>query len=66
MKKINLDTTNLIGKTVEEAIILAKAAGFIVRLTEKDGINYMVTFDLRFDRVNLRVEKEKIIRADIG
>ena len=55
---------SLIGKTYEEAKELCD--GYILRLTNKDGVSYIVTCDLRLDRINLELLDDKIVRSSIG
>ncbi len=44
-----------VGKTIEEATKYAEEGGFSVRIVEKDGQTYMLTMDLKPNRLNFRV-----------
>ena len=55
---------SLIGKTYEEAQELCD--GYRLRVTNKDGVAYVVTCDLRLDRINLELLDDKIVRSSIG
>ena len=43
------------GKTLEEATKFAEAGGFVVRIVEKDGQSFMLTMDVKTNRLNFRV-----------
>lgn len=58
--------SKLIGSKLEEAIETIKAMNAEYRIASEDGINYMLTEDYRFDRINLDVEDGVIIRATVG
>ncbi len=49
-----------VGKTLEEATKYAKEGGFDVRIVEKDGQTFMLTMDVRPDRLNFRVNHNMI------
>jgi len=55
-----------IGLTVKEAAERAKDEGFTFRVVKKDGINFLGTCDLRFDRLNFEIENNKITKCYIG
>ncbi len=44
-----------VGKTLEEATKYAKDGGFDVRIVEKNGQTFMLTMDLKPNRINFRV-----------
>jgi hypothetical protein len=44
----------------------ARAAGWTIRVTSRDGEDFMGTMDFRPDRLNLRIEKGTVTAADIG
>jgi hypothetical protein len=56
----------IIGKSLKEGIELVKSNGFSVRVTREDDERFFVTQDLRFDRINLEIDNEKITSARIG
>ena len=43
------------GKTLEEATKFAEDGGFVVRIVEKDGQSFMLTMDVKTNRLNFRV-----------
>ncbi len=56
----------LIGKTYAEASAIADLELFKLRVTQEDQLTYIVTCDLRFDRVNIVLKEGLIIEASIG
>lgn len=65
--EINYNKTNyddLIGKTFKEAMVLYPDMQLIV--VKEDGLNYAITMDFRFDRLNLDLEDGLIIKAELG
>ena len=68
--------SKLIGMTETQGQDLIKSEGYVSRVTNIDGKTYMITHDLRFDRINLKLETKLtgehglreavIIKADIG
>lgn len=44
-----------IGKTLQEATEKATSNGLKTRIVEENGTPYMVTFDFKSDRINLRI-----------
>jgi len=57
---------SLIGKSLNEANQLAGFNGFAIRVTREDSTNYMVTMDLRFDRINLQIDNGVVTSCNIG
>ena len=57
---------SLIGKSLNEATQLAGFNGFAIRVTREDSTNYMVTMDLRFDRINLQIDNGVVTSCSIG
>ena len=57
---------SLIGKSLNEANQLAGFNGFAIRVTREDSTNYMVTMDLRFDRINLQIDNGVVTSCSIG
>ena len=58
--------SSLVGKTKEEAANLCRANGYFPRVVREDGVGFMITMDLRFDRINLDIDKGLVTRASIG
>lgn len=56
---------SVIGKTKPEAAMICKEMGYSTRIVEEDGESYILTQDLRSDRVNIIVEYGKIIDSKI-
>jgi hypothetical protein len=57
---------DIIGKTVKEAEEIAFSLGLTVRLTRLDEDKFVGTCDLRMDRVNVEIEKGKVVKAYVG
>jgi hypothetical protein len=57
---------SIIGKSLEEGIELTKSNGFSTRVTREDDVEFYVTMDLKFNRINLEIDNEKITSARIG
>jgi hypothetical protein len=57
---------SLIGMDVKAGSELCEAEGYIVRKVRIDSDNYLVTMDLRFNRINLYIDDNKITKCDIG
>ena len=47
---------SLIDLTEEQGIDLCRENGYDFRTVSKDGVSYIITMDLRFDRVNFEIE----------
>jgi hypothetical protein len=62
----NLLLQSLIGKPLEQAKELAGFNGFAIRVTREDSTNYMVTMDIRFDRIDVQIDNGVITKNDIG
>ncbi len=62
--KLILDS--VVGKTLNQAKELAGFSGFSVRVTRVDEERYMVTLDLRLDRINVEIENDIIVNSYIG
>lgn len=56
----------LVGMTEEAARKLCIDDDFIFRCFERDGNKIATTRDIRFDRINVAIENNMIIRAYIG
>ena len=57
---------SLIGLTKEEGTKLCLDNDYKVRITREDSSNYVITMDLRFDRINLELDNGIITKCDIG
>lgn len=66
MKTIQIDTKKLVGLTEIQASKLVNIAGGIVRIVQRDGVDYDYSRDMRLDRVNLIIKNERVTRAFIG
>ena len=68
LKEANTETLcqKEIGMDFEEAKRQLTAAGYKVRLVSKDGVSFPRTDDWREDRINLSVEKGKVVEARGG
>lgn len=59
-------TERVIGLTYEKAKELCGEKGMRIRILSNDGVENIVTRDLRNDRVNVRLEKGVVVKAKIG
>lgn len=69
MKRINETQEFLksfISMSLEEAKELASFNGYEIRVTREDDTPYAATMDLRFDRVNIELQNQKVKKANIG
>lgn len=57
---------SLIDLTEEQGIDLCRENGYDFRTVSKDGVSYIITMDLRFDRVNFEIEDGLITSANVG
>jgi hypothetical protein len=57
---------SLIGLTKEEGSKVCLENDYKVRVTREDSNNSVITMDLRFDRINLELDKGIITKCDIG
>lgn len=55
-----------VGLSEEESVSFLEGKGFVVRVVERDGEAYAITFDYRTDRVNLVVKEGIVTEAYIG
>jgi hypothetical protein len=65
-KMTESEVTALVGLAEEEARQRVEARGFHWRIMSRDGESYIVTADLRQDRVSAHVEAGKVVAAEIG
>ncbi len=56
----------LIGLKTEDAIRLLNENNFKSRIVYEDGEHFIITMDLRFDRVNLEIEEGFVVSAHFG
>jgi len=56
----------LIGETKEHAKSLCDENGYTVRIVQEDGINFIITKDCWFKRINFYVKNNIVIKADTG
>ena len=62
----NLILESLIGKSLNEATQIAGFNGFSIRVTREDSTNYIITMDLRFDRINLQIDNGIVTTCNVG
>lgn len=56
---------SLIGKTKEEALILATDKKYKIRVVREDTNTYLITSDLSFSRINLEIDNGIITKTEI-
>lgn len=56
----------LIGESKECAISICKENGYKVRITKEDSISFVIPLELRFDRINLQIEKGIVVSCHVG
>lgn len=57
---------SLIGKTLEESNILCGHNGFTTRVSKQDGVNFIITRELKLTRINLELQDGIVTKASIG
>ncbi len=57
---------DFLGKTLEEATEKAVNDGYSTRVTERDGDSFILTMDIRVDRMNFRINKNIVIGVYVG
>lgn len=57
---------DLVGLLIDEAKLECINNGFTFRTTKKDGNNYMITSDMKFNRVNFEIENNTVVKATAG
>lgn len=55
-----IEKREYVGKTLEEATKYAKDGGFTIRIVEEDGKTFMVTHDHKTNRLNFRLNNNKV------
>lgn len=63
MNESKIDPNEFIGLTLEEA---EKKLGKKARVTREDNESFMVTMDMRADRLNVRLDNGKVTSAYYG
>ncbi len=56
-----IEKREYVGKTLEKANEYAEAGGFITRIVEKDGNAFVLTMDVKTNRLNFRIKNDKVI-----
>jgi hypothetical protein len=51
---------------LDSAIEMAEFNGFSTRVTREDDVEFYVTMDLKFNRINFQIDNGKISKASIG
>ena len=66
--KINKENLlkDLIGMTKESGSRLCRENDCEVRITREDSINYAITMDMKFNRINLEIEEGLIAKCNVG
>jgi len=61
-------SAQVIGLTESEAIELIESKDGLIsyRITRRDDENFVVTMDYRTDRINLEIEKDFVVSANVG
>jgi len=62
----NLEMQDLIGLTEEQAEELIAARGMEVRIMQREDQHFIVTLELRTNRVNLYIENGVVFKANTG
>jgi hypothetical protein len=57
---------SMIDKPLDSAIEMAEFNGFSTRVTREDDVEFFVTMDLKFNRINFQIDNGKISKASIG
>jgi len=65
---VNLDdfARGLIGLEESAALLIIEQAGFESRIVHRDGEDFAVTLDYRYDRLNLHINSGIVTRATLG
>lgn len=67
MENISDEILNsFIGMDREICVSICLEKNYKVRVTREDSTNYIVTCDLRFDRVNLEIDNGKVTKCGLG
>lgn len=57
---------SIIGNPEELAIQLVNSSGYALRVTRRDSENYIITMDIRFDRINVEIDNGLVTKSKIG
>ena len=60
------DTSSVVGLSESDSVKLIESSGFSARVVARDGEIFATTKDYRIDRVNISIEKDVVVSADIG
>jgi len=60
------DTSQLIGKTIQEADEMLESYGYTVRPTRKNGEAFICTRDFKPNRLNVEIDQENRIADVLG
>lgn len=60
------NNNEFLGLEKDKAIALCLSQGFTYRVVYEDGEYFIVTMDLRMDRVNFSIENNIVISSHIG
>jgi hypothetical protein len=63
---MDINVSVLIGKSYGDAITFSHKNELVLRIIREDDISYMVTCDLRFNRLNISIDNGIITTASIG
>ena len=66
ISQIDILLTSLVNKDEELAKNICNAEGYSFRITRKDELIYPIQTDFKYDRVNVIIENNLIISANIG
>jgi len=61
-----IDVSDYVNLTLEEAINKAKENKWIYRIIKKDGVKFIVTMDLKLNRLNFTVDNNIVTDCKIG
>lgn len=56
----------LIGSSEADAIEMIQSSNYSYRVTSRDGVRFMLTMDVDFNRINLDIDKNRVIKAKFG
>lgn len=56
-------SNTLVGKSKEVALDIIQSNGYTARVVAEDSTSYMVTMDIRMNRVNLQLRNNIVIAA---
>lgn len=56
----------LIGLSEEDAIKMCSDSEYQYRIVRRDSENFIITMDLRSDRINLEIDDGVVTKCDLG